>query len=154
MNRWIMLGLVTILSVEVFGFVFLQGDGYACPGCNGTKEVWREGFPFMEIPGQWETCPRCQGTGWCWMYSLQGATAVSFLACLLCFLAVFSLAYAIDGLRADMNPYVYEVENMDWPFNPMYSTWLFVKDRRKWTFYYTVTTLLGQFWAEWLFPFC
>jgi hypothetical protein len=37
-----------------------------------------------------------------------------------------------------MNPYVNHVETMDWFFNPMYLTWLFVKNRRKWSSYATI----------------
>jgi len=48
--------------------------------------------------------------------------------------------YISSAFRAEMNPYVNDVKEMDWPFNPMYFAWLFVNDRKKWCLYSTIIT--------------
>jgi len=71
-------------------------------------------------------------------YSLQGVVAILSLPCLVCFFGLFLLDYIYCEFYTVMNPYVQEVEEMEWPFNPMYFTWLFNKDRRKWALYSTI----------------
>jgi hypothetical protein len=138
LNRWLILGLFVFLLIETLGFSFPNGGGYVCPTCNGAGKIFVRGVWELGIPDSWETCPTCGGTGWIWTPSLQNTVAVVCLFSLFLFLGLFLLMYASSGFYAAMNPYVNHVESMDWFFNPMYLTWLFVKNRRKWSLYATI----------------
>ena len=46
-------------------------------------------------------------------------------------------------MSATANPWVIKVDRMDGPFyNPMYTTWLFVRDRRRWAAFMSLLTVL------------
>ncbi len=139
-NRWIMMGFSVFLLIEILGVSFPHDGGYVCSNCNGSGKIWIEGMPSVGIEGWWSTCATCRGTGWIWMYSTQMVAAIVSVISLLCFLGLFLIGYISSAFRAEMNPYVNDVEEMDWPFNPMYFAWLFVKDRRKWCLYSTIIT--------------
>jgi len=139
-NRWIIMGFSVFLLIEILGFSFPHDGGYVCSNCNGSGKIRIEGMPSVGIEGWWSTCATCSGTGWIWMYSTQMAAAIVSVMSLLCFLGLFFIGYISSAFRAEMNPYVNDVEEMDWPFNPMYFAWLFVKDRRKWCLYSTIIT--------------
>lgn len=139
-NRWIIIGLSVFLLIEILSLSFPHDGGYVCPNCNGKGKIWIEGAPSAGVEGWWATCETCGGTGWIWMFSMQLVAAIVSLISLLSFLGLFFLMYISSAFRAEMNPYVNEVKEMDWPFNPMYFAWLFVNDTRKWCLYSTIIT--------------
>jgi hypothetical protein len=69
-------------------------------------------------------------------FALTIAAALTTLFTLL-FFGSFFFGYVVDALYADANPWINEVERMDWGMNPLYMPWLFENDMRSWSFYMT-----------------
>jgi len=67
----------------------------------------------------------------------HAVTLISSLS-LLFFVRFFICGYLGDGFRAWRNPYVRNADEMEFFFNPMYFSWLFATDRRKWSLYTTI----------------
>jgi hypothetical protein len=90
-------------------------------------------FLFIEVLG-FRVFPYASGS----TFSAEYVAAAVSLVSLLCFLGLFFLIYVISAFQAAMNPYVNDVEDMGWLFNPMFLAWLFAKNKRKWCLYNTV----------------
>jgi hypothetical protein len=87
-----------------------------------------------------------------WNYNLTGAAVVLSLIDLVVFLGLFGFSYAVTAFRLSNNDWVHDVEDMDFWFNPMFDTWLFAKDRKRWA-KWTVggTAIVTLFLGPWLF---
>ncbi|MEM3442642.1 MAG: hypothetical protein QW667_07980 [Candidatus Bathyarchaeia archaeon] len=75
-------------------------------------------------------------------YPTFSATAIYVLFVTIAFFGMFFLIYLFDALYAEVNPWVSEVDRMQWGFNPMYMPWLFSNNRRKWACYATIVSAL------------
>jgi len=60
-----------------------------------------------------------------------------------CFLLFFALDYGVTALRLNQNPWVKDVKEMHYWFNPMYFVWLFHVDRKKWVKWTTALSLIA-----------
>lgn len=67
---------------------------------------------------------------------------VSFFS-ILVFFGLFGLEYFRDSVWLDRNPWVRDVEEMNFWFNPMYFTWLFYKDRKRWVKWTVALSFVG-----------
>jgi hypothetical protein len=74
----------------------------------------------------------------------HAVTLISSLS-LLFFLGFFICGFFSDAFRAWRNPYVRNAGEMEFFFNPMYFSWLFATDRRKWSLYTTIYSALLAF---------
>lgn len=153
----ILLILIFAVGFSVFGFTYdvscpkCGGDGKVpCSYCNGQGKkmmpIWDD-FPPRYVYGDCPVCEGtgkvscdiCEGTGRFWMLSVVGSTLQFFLLYLFTFLGFFGLDYAIQGIYLDNNPWVQDIKEMSWgPFRPLYWTWLFYHDWRRWVKYGTV----------------
>lgn len=66
------------------------------------------------------------------MLSPFGSALVFFFASMLLFLGGFGLEYYVLQWRLEWNTWVVDIKEMDFLFNPMYWTWLFCHDHKKW----------------------
>jgi len=73
-----------------------------------------------------------------WHYSTLSVVAIYTLVFTIIFFGMFFLSYIGCAFYAEVNSWVSEVDRMDWGFNPMYGTWLFATDRRRWARYVTI----------------
>jgi hypothetical protein len=151
---------IFVILIFAFGF-FMFGFTYdvPCPKCGsdgkvtcgycngqGKKEmpIWKEGeivwwvlddCPVCEGTGT-ISCNLCGGTGSFWMFSTPGSSLLFFLIYLFSFLIFFGLDYAIQSVYLERNPWVRDIREMSWGyFRPMYWTWLFYHDRKRWVKY-------------------
>lgn len=69
----------------------------------------------------------------------------TFLFCSLFFIG-YVFEYAWDNFYASVNTWVETVEDMNFWFNRMFMTWLFVKNRKRWARATTIVCLLMSFW--------
>jgi len=76
------------------------------------------------------------------MFTSVGSSLLFSTIFSLCFFGAFGLEYAVDAFRLDMNPWVFDVKDMDFWFNPMFLTWLFGRDRRRWAKWTTASSLI------------
>jgi hypothetical protein len=135
---------ILILTFAV-GFYF-AGFTYliVCPKCNGSGEIWGMWYDFNQdtwVQGYHE-CPTCNGSGKVWVYSVMTISLISFLVCAFCFILFFGLEYIFVSIQLERNPWVKDVKEMSFWFNPAYFLWLFHVNRKKWSKFVTATTLL------------
>jgi len=138
--------LVLLLFCFAIGFYFF-GFTYdvACPKCNGTGQVWEKRYDFdieTWVTGYWP-CSTCLGTGKVYLYSSASYALAFFFGFIFCFLSLFALDYGITALRLDKNPWVKDVKEMRYWFNPMYFVWLFHVNRKKWVKWTTALSLIA-----------
>lgn len=55
----------------------------------------------------------------------------------------FALDYGVTAFRLNQNPWVKDVKEMHYWFNPMYFVWLFNVNRRKWVKWTTALSLIA-----------
>jgi len=167
---WLITILVFFVSLVVMASVYGFSDGKQCPKCGGAGETictschgsWCGGSgkdivfnpdlacPLCNGTGSCNmcngtglrTCWTCNGSGWYWMYAPAGSSLLLSIIFSLCFFGAFSLEYIIDAIRLGMNPWVNNVEHMGFWFNPMFFTWLFGRDRRRWAEWIVAISLL------------
>lgn len=72
------------------------------------------------------------------MLSPFGSALVFFFAFMLLFLGIFGLDYFVQSWRLEANPWVADVKEMGFWFNPMYWTWIFCHYHKKWAKWNTV----------------
>ena len=108
-----------------------------CPLCDGTGDC-----PMCDGTGL-RDCSACVGSGAFQMYSTTSTTLIFFLALLITFFALFGLEYFVHSLWLDRNPWVRDVKEMHFWFNPMFFTWLFYQDRKRWAKWITAFSLVG-----------
>jgi hypothetical protein len=154
----ILVSLVFAIGFFVFGFTYdvpcpeCGSDGkVTCGYCNGQGKkkmpIWKEGeiigwvlddCPVCEGTGT-VPCKLCQGTGDFWMLSVTSSSLLFFLLQLAISFVFFHLDYAIQSIYLERNPWVRDIEEMSWGyFKPMYWTWLFYHDRKRWVKYIMV----------------
>lgn len=151
-NGWLITALLVFVTIEALGCICWNAEGKVCPECNGTGKVW---VPWWSS-GFYDTCPACGGTGWYQMYSAPSSAAIYTLTFTSCFFGFFFLAYIFSAFSAFVNPWVSDVEDMDFnPFNRMYYTWLFENNKKIWArdiiffslvFTVAIGVILGPFW--------
>lgn len=90
----------------------------------------------------YDTCRSCDGSGKVYTFSSVSVAVICFIIFVLGFLAVFALAYFFSAFRLEANPWVKDVEDMHFLFNPMYFSWLFYVDRKTWVKWNTVISLI------------
>lgn len=167
------IGLIVLFSVGFYVDRFVYGKTcpecggtgeVVCTSCNGIGTCsWCGGSGKDRIFNPDAVCPLCDGTGDCrmcdgtgfrncdacvgsgvfWMFSATSATLVFFIALLLSFLALFGFEYFVHSLWLNRNPWVRDVKEMHFWFNPMFLTWLFHLDRKKWVKWVTPICLVG-----------
>jgi len=123
-----------------------NGSG-KCPVCEGTGRIW-----YMPETDNW--CAFCQGTGICstcggkgwhecgkcggegfltyWIYNLAGTTIILSFISIMLLIGSFILSIVASAIHLSFNEWIYEVDDMDFWFNPSFMTWLFAKDRKRW----------------------
>jgi hypothetical protein len=128
-----------------------------CSECRGSgKCIWCGGTGHLSFPPPYDDwCAACQGTGIChvcggsgkqvclacggsgnifhWMFTSVGSTVSLSLFSIFLFLGFFGLSIVCSAFYLSFNEWVYDVEDMDFLFNPSFMTWLYAKDRRRWT---------------------
>lgn len=90
----------------------------------------------------YDTCRTCDGSGKVYTFSSVSVAAICFIIFVFGFLAVFALVYFFSAFRLEANPWVKDVEEMHFLFNPMYFSWLFYVDRKTWVKWNTVISLI------------
>jgi len=133
------LGFRTLLSILILIFAigfYLTGFTYniTCPKCGGSGRVWSEWYDFnyhVWVQG-YRKCPTCGGSGEVWMYSYISIGLMSFLAHIALFLSFFALNYMITSFHLSRNPWVKDIKQMSFWFNPAWYIWAFHTNRRKW----------------------
>jgi len=135
--------LLIFILAFVIGFS-LTGFTYdiTCPKCDGTGEVWGKWYDFNAhtwVYG-YRTCPTCGGSGKVWMFSVTSISFMSFFAYALCFVVLFALEYVLISFQLRKNPWVKDIKEMRFWFNPAYFLWLFYTNRRKWNKFITAIT--------------
>ena len=134
-----------LVSTFAIGFYFF-GFTYdiVCPKCDGTGQEWTMWFDFdvgRSFEG-YDTCRTCDGSGKVYTFSSVSVAVICFIIFVFGFLAVFALAYFFSAFRLEANPWVKDVEEMHFLFNPMYFSWLFYVDRKTWVKWNTVISLI------------
>jgi hypothetical protein len=67
-------------------------------------------------------------------------------------MGLFGFSSALSAFRLSHNEWVYDVGDMDFWFNPMFDTWLFAKDRKRWAKWTTWgSAITALFLGPWLF---
>ena len=134
--------LISLILTFAIGFSVV-GSSYSvtCPRCEGTGEgEWHRHYDFET--GLWSyvqrPCSACGGSGQIWMSSSISFALMFFVGFILTFLGIFGLDYFIQSWRLEWNPWVKDVEEMGFWFNPMFWTWLFYHDRDKWAKWNTI----------------
>jgi hypothetical protein len=144
---WILFTVVFFVFLSISPFILPMGYTYdkVCPECHGSGICWVCGgdgiIDYMPPESQW--CAACHGSGKCykcdgtglvahWMYSSFGATIYSSWILIFSFLGLLLVSNV--GLETSLlfNDWVYDVEGMDFLGNPMFMTWLYATDRRRW----------------------
>ena len=134
-----------LVSTFAIGFYFF-GFTYdiVCPKCDGTGQEWTMWFDFdvgRSFEG-YDTCRTCDGSGKVYTFSSVSVAVICFIIFVFGFLAVFALVYFFSAFRLEANPWVKDVEEMQFLFNPMYFSWLFYVDRKTWVKWNTVISLI------------
>jgi hypothetical protein len=129
------------IGLYLFGFTY----NITCFRCGGTGKVWENWYDFDV--GTWvqgyRECGTCGGTGKVWVYSFITIALISSFAYISCFLMIFALNYAVTSIQLGRNPWVKDIKEMHFWFNPVYLTWLFHTDRRKWLKWTTTLALIA-----------
>jgi len=108
-----------------------------CPLCDGTGDCKMcNGTSFRD-------CDACVGSGWFLMYSAMSSIFMFFTAFLFCFLGLFCLEYLAHSIWLNHNPWVRDVEKMGFWFNPMFFTWVFYRDHKRWVKLITAICLVA-----------
>lgn len=110
-----------------------------CPLCDGTGDC-----PMCDGTG-FRNCSACVGSGIFKMYSVTSATLIFFIALLISFFALFGLEYFVYSVWLSHNPWVRDVKEMHFWFNPMFLTWLFYQNRKRWMKWISAFCLIGAF---------
>jgi len=137
----IFLVFIFVLEFYFFGFTY----DVDCPICGGTGQIWDKWYDFEVntwVTG-YRTCPTCTGSGKIYVYTSAVFSLAFFLSSVVCFFALFGLDYGLTAFRLDMNPWVKDVKEMHFWFNPMYFVWLFYADRKKWMKWTTTLSLVS-----------
>jgi hypothetical protein len=137
----IFLVFIFVLEFYFFGFTY----DVECPKCDGTGQIWDTWYDFKIetwVTG-YRTCPTCRGSGKIYVYTSATFSIAFFLSSVVGFLALFGLDYGVTAFRLDMNPWVKDVKEMHFWFNPMYFVWLFQADRKKWVKWTTALSLIS-----------
>lgn len=138
------LGLAFALIIGVILTYGIHG-AITCPYCEGKGEVWEKWYDFDV--GTWvqgyRTCRKCGGTGLFSMSTVSQSTFLVSFFSILGSLGLFAFEHFRVSLWLDRNPWVRDVEEMKFWFNPMYFTWLFYKDRKKWVKWNIAGSLAG-----------
>lgn len=125
-----------LLVISLFACIFFLPVGY----------TYKETCPLCEGKGKYDQsiCKKCGGKGFIvhWMYNITGATILFSLIGILSFLGFFCLYYLATDFYLSFNSWVYDVDDMDARFNPMFTIWLFAKDRKRWAKQSTSVSLL------------
>ena len=134
-----------LVSTFAIGFYFF-GFTYdiVCPKCDGTGQEWTMWYDF-DVGRSFEgyvTCRTCDGSGKAYTFSSVSVAVICFIIFVFGFLAVFALVYFFSAFRLEANPWVKDVEEMHFLFNPMYFSWLFYVDRKTWVKWNTVISLI------------
>jgi len=135
--------LVSSLAIAFYLFGFT--DDATCPKCNGTGQVWERRYDFTVdayVNGYWP-CITCGGSGTVYFPSSASYSLGFFSGFVISFLLVFALDYGITTFRLDWNPWVKDVKEMHFWFNPMYFVWLFHTHRKKWAKWTTALSLIA-----------
>jgi len=133
-----------------------DGNGTViCGDCHGSGLCWVCGgtgkISYMPPGDQW--CAACQGTGVCsacggdgyatcdecngegylkyWQFTLAGSSVAISGLNILGFLAGFFLGYVLSSFYLGFNEWVYDVEDMNFWFNPAFNIWAFAKDHKR-----------------------
>lgn len=136
-----------ILFISTFAIGYsISGFSYnvTCPECEGTGEVWERWSDWVDglAPRSgYRICPTCHGSGQIMMLSTFGSALIFFIASMFLFLGIFGLDYFIQSWRLEWNSWVADVKEMGFWFNPMYWTWLFYHDHKKWAKWNTIASL-------------
>jgi hypothetical protein len=72
---------------------------------------------------------------------IRDTIALSFINVLI-FLLFFGFGYVAAAVHLSFNEWVYDVEDMNFWFNPSFMTWLFAKHRERWAKWETAFSLL------------
>jgi hypothetical protein len=139
---WILFTAVFFVFLLISPFILPMGYTYdkVCPECHGSGICWVCGGDGETILG-W--CAACHGSGDCfkcdgtglvthWMYSSLGATFYSSWIFVFSFLGLFFVSYVVLEISLLFNDWVYDVKGMNFLGNPMFMTWLYATDRRRW----------------------
>lgn len=134
--------LISLILTFAIGFGIV-GFTYnvACPKCEGTGEgEWHMIYDFETELWKYvqRSCSACGGSGQIWMPTSMSFALIFFMGFSLTFLGIFGLDYFIQSWRLEWNPWVKDVEEMGFWFNPMFWTWLFYHDRGKWVKWNTI----------------
>ncbi|MGB9671530.1 MAG: hypothetical protein ACPLZY_00105 [Candidatus Norongarragalinales archaeon] len=86
------------------------------------------------------------------MYTAAGASIILSIVNIFLFLALFGLSHIASAFYLSFNDWVYDVDDMDFWFNPSFMTWLFAKHRKRWAKWQTCLNLIfGIFYGVTLF---
>ena len=128
--------ILFLISTFAIGFYFFGSSREEiCPTCDGTGREWTPFWGYLD-------CSRCDGSGKVYTASFFSLALIFFVIFVFGFLALFALAYFFSAFYLEANPWVRDVEEMEFLFNPMYFTWLFYVDRKKWVKWNTVISLV------------
>jgi hypothetical protein len=78
-------------------------------------------------------------------YTPAGVALISCILFPIGFFAFLWIEAASDSWRATMNPWVIDVEHMDFLFNPMFFPWLYANNRKRWAKWTIGSALPGDF---------
>ncbi len=138
--------LIFLVSSFSIAFLFFGFNNDAtCPKCNGTGQVWEKRYDFTidtYVTGYWP-CFTCGGSGTVYFPSSASYGLGFFFGFVIAFLIIFALDYGVTTFRLDWNPWVKDVEEMRFWFNPMYFVWLFDTNRKKWAKWTTALSLIA-----------
>jgi hypothetical protein len=90
----------------------------------------------------YSTCQGCNGSGITYAFSFVGIALICFIIFVFGFLGFFAFVYIVTAFRLATNPWVEDVEDMDFLLSPMYWIWLFSVNRKKWVKWNTVLCLI------------
>lgn len=116
-----------------------------CPKCEGNRQVWEKWYDFdieTWITG-YRTCTNCRGSGIVYLYSSVSYALAFFFGLSSSFSLIFAVDYGATALRLDWNPWVKDVKEVRYWFNPMYFVWLFHVNRKKWVEWTTALSLIA-----------
>lgn len=147
LSIWIMFAVLFFVFLFIFSSVLPMGYTYdkVCPECNGSGICWVCGGTgrIWYMPPNDDWCAACNGGGECFkcdgtglvahlMYSSLGATIYSSWIFVFSFLGLFFVIYVVLEISLLFNDWVYDVEGMNFLGNPMFMTWLYATDRKRW----------------------
>jgi hypothetical protein len=137
--------LFFLISTFAIGFYFFgTTHEVICPTCDGTGQVWGTWFDFDAgtLHQGYLNCSNCDGSGKAYTPSSVSLALICFIIFVFGFLALFALTYFFSAFRLEANPWVKDVKDMEFLFNPMYFAWLFYVDRKKWVKWNTAVSLM------------